>query len=302
MKTLTTLILSLLALSAWAQIPAYFENNPEWRQSSGCADGLPCIEEQNFVYYINGDSTIGGLIYQKLYKRGVVTHQWFSSPPIPDYCNTSWTFNEFYSLVRQEERKIYIRQWNESEALLYDFDLDVNDTLPITWNQWHENIVVISIDSLWVGDSYRKVFNLSEQSSPQLIEGIGHPGGFLEPFPPMLECGYILMCYALNGTTYYPNDGEPCDLTVSIKSVTNTYSITSYPNPASGQVTIGFENPALIQRVLSTNISGQMKELNFKQENAQSIVVDLSKLAKGLYMIQLNNRESTSVRLKVLKE
>ncbi|MDP2721415.1 MAG: T9SS type A sorting domain-containing protein [Bacteroidales bacterium] len=302
MKTLTTLIFSLLALSAWAQIPAYFANNPEWRQISDCADGLPCVEQQNYVYYLNGDSTSGGLIYKKLYKRGVVTHQWFDSPPIPDYCNESWTFNEFNLLIRQEERKIYIRQWDETEALLYDFDLAVGDTLPITWNQWHEDIIVTSIDSVQVGDSYRKVFNLSEQSSPQLIEGIGHEGGFLEPFPPMLECGYIFMCYALNGTTYYPNEGEPCDLSVGVETVSNAYSITSYPNPASGQVTIGFENPALIRRVLATNISGQMKELNFKQENARSIVVDLSKLAKGLYMIQLNIHERASLLLKVFKE
>jgi hypothetical protein len=302
MKTLTTLILSLVALSSTAQVPAYFANYPEWRQTSDCADGYPCIEKQNYVYYINGDSTIGGLTYQKLYKRGVATHQWFSSPPIPDYCNTSWTFNEFSSLVRQEERKIYIRQWDENEALLYDFDLAVGDTLPITWNQWHENIVVISIDSLWVGDAYRKVFNLSEQSSPQLIEGIGHAAGFAEPFPPTLECGYMLSCYALNGTTCYPDEGEPCDLTVDVGKVTNAYSIKSYPNPACNQATLVFENPEIIKKVSAINISGQVSELNFKQLNKNSIMVDLTDLAKGFYLIRINNLESTSLKLKILKE
>jgi len=303
MKTKTlTLILSFLAYNLMAQIPNYFENNPEWRQSSGCADGLPCVENQDYVYYINGDSTVDGLTYKKVFKHGVLSHQWFDSPPVPEYCDTSWTFNIFDCLLRQEEYKIYIRKWGDPEALLYDFDLNVGDTLPITWNQWIEDIVVTSIDSISVGDSYRKIFNLSDQSSPQLIEGIGHEGGFLEPFPPILECGHFLLCYALNETTYYPNYDDPCDLTVSIKPKSKISSIKAYPNPAKNTLTIEFDNPAIIKSAIAININGQSFELPIKQTNKNSVTTDLSHLSKGLYMIQLSTKEKSTLKLKVLKE
>ncbi|PLX03060.1 MAG: hypothetical protein C0595_08420 [Marinilabiliales bacterium] len=303
MKTkILILILSFLACNLLAQMPNYFENNPEWRQSSSCADGLPCVEKQDFVYYINGDSTVDGITYKKVYKHGLLSHQWFDSPPVPDYCETTSTFNIFDCLLRQEEYKIYIRKWGDPETLLYDFDLNVGDTLPITYIQWNEDIVVLSIDSISVGDSYRKIFNLSDQSSPQLIEGIGHDGGFLEPFPPILECGHFLLCYALNGTTYYPNYNDPCDLTVSIKPSVKTSSIKAYPNPAKNTVTIQFDKPEIIKSAIAININGQSFDLNFKQKNENSIIVDLSQLSKGLYMIQLTTKEKSTLNLKVLRE
>jgi len=301
-KTLTTLILTFLAYNLMAQIPDYFENNPQWRQSSSCADGLPCVEKQDYVYYINGDSAIDGITYKKVFKHGVLSHQWFDSPPVPEYCETSDTFNIYHCLLRQDAYKIFIRQWGDPETLLYDFDLNVGDTLPITWNQWNDDIVVVSIDSISVGDSYRKIFNLSDQSSPQLIEGIGHEGGFLEPFPPILECGHFLLCYALNDTTYYPNYDDPCDLTVSIKPPAKSSSLKAFPNPAKNNATIEFDKPDIIERAIAINITGQIFELDLKQENENSIIVDLSELSRGLYMIQLNTETKSTLKLKVLKE
>ena len=62
------LILSMFLLSAiniQAQIPDYFANNPQWRVDAMCAVPAPCIENDEYVYYINGDSTIGNHIYKK---------------------------------------------------------------------------------------------------------------------------------------------------------------------------------------------------------------------------------------------
>lgn len=301
MKLFFPLAFIVLANCAFAQVPQYFDNNPEWRQSSDCSTGLPCVARQDYVYSINGDSIIDGVTYKKLFKRGVQVNQWFDSPPVPSYCNTSWVFNDFHSLVRQEERKIYILQGNEAEALLYDFDLAVGDTLPITSNQWQENIIVTSIDSILVGDSYRKIFNLTEQSSPQLIEGIGHEMGFIEPFPPILECGYSLLCYALDDSTYYPNYNSPCDLTVTIKQELKANTLRYYPNPASNSVTIEFGNPEAIKEVFAINISGEIITLDFKQTSEKSILADLSILSKGLYMIHLIGELNERLKLKVLK-
>lgn len=302
MKIIKTIVLISLTLSLSAQTPNYFENNPEWRQSADCADGLPCVEEQDYVYYINGDSIVNDTIYQKIYKHGILVKEWYDSPPIPPSCDTSWNFNHFYALVRQEEKRIYFRQWGDPEVLLYDFELEVGDTLPITWNQWHEDIIVTGIDSLLVGSSFRKVFNLTQQSSPQLIEGIGHEGGFIEPFPPILECGNTLLCFALDNITYYPNFNDPCDLTVNILPVKSQEIIKYYPNPVIGELTIEYDNFENIEQVVSLNASGQKKVLAFTKNGENKINIDLSNLGKGLYVIQIIGKGKSILNLKVIKD
>lgn len=302
MRVLTTVVLLSLVVSLSAQIPDYFENNPQWRQYSACADGAPCVEEQDYVYYLNGDSIVGDITYKKVFKHGILVKVWFDGPPVPPYCDTSWTFNHFYALVRQEENRIYVRQWGEQEALLYDFGLKVGDTLPITWNQWYEDIVVTSIDSLLVGNYYRKVFNLTQQSSPQLIEGIGHEGGFIEPFPPILECGHFLLCFALNDTTYYPNYNDPCDLTVNIHPTISQETIKYYPNPVINNLTIEYFNSENIEQVVSYNASGQKKILLFKKYGENTIIIDLSRLGKGFYIIQIIGKGETTLNLKIIKD
>lgn len=302
MRTFTILTLLILTLRISAQVPDFFSNNPEWRQSTGCGAGTSCVEEEEYVYYLNGDSTIGDFTYKKVFKHGILEQKWYNSPPIPTSCDSSWTFNHFHALVRQEEARIYIKQWDFPEALLYDFELAVGDTLPITWNQWYEDIVVLSIDSLLVGNHYRKVFNLTVQSSPQLIEGIGHAGGFIEPFPPTLECGHFLICYAVNDTTYYPNYGDPCDLNIGVPPQVKTNKIKTYPNPTTKTVTVEFGNPGVINNVYAFNIEGQKRVLTFEQENQASIKIDVSELRKGLYIIQLNDNEGVIFKLKVLKK
>lgn len=301
MKTLTTLIFLVIAISLSAQVTNYFENNPQWRQRSDCNTG-DCIETEDYVYYLNGDSVIDSFTYKKVYKYGLLSHVWYNDPPIPDWCSGSTTFNQFYSLVRQEEDRIYTRMWGEPDALLYDFDLNIGDTLPLTWNQWQEDIVVMSIDSLLVGNSYRKVFNLSQQSSPQLIEGIGHTFGFLEPFPPIFDCGHYLNCFALNDTTYYPDLNHPCDLTVSVKPKLSQETFKYYPNPVITELIIEKDFSKSVEQVFSYNTIGQKKVLSFRQVGANMIKIDFSTLGKGLYMIQLIGNGETIQNLKVVKD
>lgn len=301
MKTFAAIILLLITISLSAQVPNYFENNPQWRQNSSCRTG-DCVDTEDYVYYLNGDSIIENTTYHKIYKHGIVHHYWYFNPPVPDWCIGSSTFNEFYALVRQEENRVYIRQWNEPEALLYDYGLQVGDTLPITWNQMNNDIVVLSIDSLKVGNSYRKVFNLTQQSSPQLIEGIGHEGGFLEPFPPIFDCGHNLFCYVMNDTTYYPSFNSPCDLTVNIKIIPSQEIIKYFPNPVVKDLTIEFGSSEKIQQVIAYNGVGKKNDLKFEAIGGNEVKIDMSRLGKGLYIIQLKESGYTLAELKVIKE
>lgn len=302
MKIIKTLVLLSLTLNLSAQTPNYFANDPEWRLSSGCVDETPCVEEEEYVYYTFGDSTINNVSYKKIFKHGTYAKNWYDSPPVPSWCDTSMTFDFFITLVRQENKKIFIHHENEPEELLYDFELKVGDTLPLTWNQFNEEIIVTSIDSLQVGNEYRRIFNLTNQYPSELIEGIGHNGGFLEPFQTSLDCGFQLKCFALNDTTYYPNFNAPCDLTVSIKPTLSQETFKYYPNPVTTELSIEKDFSESIEQVISYNTIGQKKVLSFRQVGENMIIIDCSGLGKGIYLIQVIENGKPTLNLKVLKD
>ena len=111
MKLLLTILLIFTTLLLSAQTPDYFSDNPKWRQRSSCAIPYPCIEDQEFVYYLNGDSIVDNFTYKKVYKRGELTRYPLAEPPSP--CFGSWTFDQFHTLLRQDEKRIYIRTIEE---------------------------------------------------------------------------------------------------------------------------------------------------------------------------------------------
>ena len=301
-KLTATILLIFLGSRLLPQAADYFANQPEWRQSSDCAVGLPCVEEQEYVYYIAGDSTVDGLEYVKLYKHGLLEQRWYDGPPVPPECDSSWTFNTFHTLLRQEGFKIYLRGWDGEDVLLYDFDLDVGDTLPVTANQWHEDIIVTGIDSLPVADGYRKVFNLSGQSSPQLIEGIGHEAGFLEPFPPILECGHFLNCYAQNGTTWYPAFGEACDLAVSVPKGRSQVSLTWYPNPVEDLLFIQGSMPGRVMKAVAYNTLGAGSGIPLAESHDNITVLGLAGLKPGIYLVQVLCDGNTTCTQRIIKK
>lgn len=302
MRTIITLSFLILACSTQAQVPDYFANNPQWRQNWTFGYYWPCLHIHNYVYYLNGDSIVGNYSYKKVFKRGKVDYQWNAAPP-SDMCDTSWLFNDFYTLIRQDNQEVYLCDLNGVDTLLYDFDLAVGDTLPITWNQWMDDIVVTTIDSILVGNSYRNIFNLTEvgPTSNILIEGIGFDGGLLEMFP-FPEFPSFLLCFVLNDTTYYPSYGYPCDLTVDVPVFSNEKEFKWYPNPVINKLTIEFFNPSIIDRIIAFNTGGQEIYLRFEQTNPNKVVVDFLDMRKGLYTLQLNIRNSTSLKLKVIKD
>jgi len=301
MRILPTLALLVLTLGLYAQIPDYFAENPEWRQVLKTYNP-PCEQTQEFIYYVNGDSIINDTVYKKLYKVGEQTHFWYDDPPIPNWCSGSWTFNDFYTLIRQEEHKIFLRDTWHGDSFVYDFQLNVGDTLPQSIVNWEQDIIITSIDSLLVGNHYRKVFNFFNTEGPySIIEGIGHPGGFIESFPPGWNFTN-LNCFALNSITYYPELNAPCDLTLKIPIEIKKDKIKFYPNPTSKSIAIKLDNSVKINKISAFDIQGLQTNLKFEQIEESSILIDLSSLKNGLYLICLIDNENTKMTIKVIKE
>lgn len=298
MKRLTLNILFLLLCwTTTAQEIDYFANNPKWRMDSSCAIGGGWPSYCDYVYYINGDSIVNTVMYKKLYHYGKCVRADYDSGPNPIIDID--IFDHFRGLLRQEQNKIFINDGSEEE-LLYDFDLSVGDTLPITYNNFHEGIVVESIDSLLVGNEYRKVFNTSGEEQ-MLIEGIGHIGGFIEFLPPMLECGYNFECFTLNDTTYYPDYGLPCDLDIDIPEYSQMNAIRIYPNPVGNQFTVELD-PSIkdIVTICIYDING--KEVVRQKLDGNHHRINTEYLDSGIYSYMIFNTKGILKQSRIVKD
>jgi hypothetical protein len=114
----------------------------------------------------------------------------------------------YVGCFREEDKKIYYSGVDyfgfetDSIVLLYDFNKQKSDTL--FTGTWHR-IVIENIDSILIGNSYRKRFQMDD--GQYWIEGIGSTFGFLFPMTgiPTMYWKSELICYKHNDSLLYLN-------------------------------------------------------------------------------------------------
>ena len=190
---------------------------------------------------------------------------------------------------------------NNQEELLYDFSLNPGDTLPHAYNNQYEYAIVFSIDSVLVGNQYRKRFNLeyTETGATEIIEGIGSNAGLLEPLF-QFEDNYRLGCFNFYDSVYYPDYSSLCDLISGFKELRiNNKSLEIFPNPANRQVTIFCKDGTTIEEVIIYNITGQIVH----QEKPVNNIIDISELQPGMYIIEvISGERKIRKKLMIVKE
>jgi hypothetical protein len=193
-----------------------------------------------FHYQLYGDTVISGNTYRKL---GVTI------------LNSGITTPEIIGGLREENKKVYYFSlpatstsqigtlFSGREALLYDFNAIAGTTVDHD-SSYHYNSTVQGIDSVMIGNMYRKRFNTSLTiiggGRPEYwVEGIGSmTAGLISNFTPVPTCGYRetrLVCFSQNGNQLYLNpDYLDCNATptLSIPGISQGALIKIYPNPA----------------------------------------------------------------------
>ncbi len=292
------LITSILVTLHWsgilnAQTNDYLLNNPIWQINSQCAIPLPCIENQTYNYYTNGDTTFNSLVYKKIFKSGT-GYVWTTQPP-PNPCTPNPfsyvdTVPSFF--LRSAAKEMFVRMPSDTnEFLLYDFNLSLGDTLPNTFNNFTNDTYVIGIDSISTPYGYLKKFELSGSSwSQYLIEGIGHSKGLIEPMHVPLECGYDLLCFSLNDSAYYPNSGPTCDLAVGLTSKSRSNNSLIFPNPSDGNSIIHFEESIQNAEIIITNFMGQIVT-DFHQISGNSFRLNCENFPSGIYWVHISENQ-----------
>lgn len=213
------------------------DSNAVWREWRWGGDGGLYHYEWEEEKFIFGDTLIGGLIYQKIYESGYFTQYLIST-----YDTSYYYYNNLRGCVREDSnKKVWL--WTGSEDLLYDFNLQLYDTLPESiFNNGGDTIIISSIDSIYDGTNYRKRLILSTSFYPNynsIIEGIGSTYGLLALLAPPFESGGVLHCFIQNDSIRL-TDGtlNACDIIGKIQSAQQRNLISISPNPFHSETTI----------------------------------------------------------------
>lgn len=258
---------------------------------------------------INGDTTVSGITYHKLYMRGLggFMHEEYHEDK-PTYTVESNTYT-YIGRLRIDARKLFITMdyqfsgpYIGKELLMYDFNKQVGDSIAGT--------IITTIDSIQLSTGgYVKRFSCLPNSTYSYTEGLGSPRYALVPYkvifwgPGPSITDERAICYNSDNSSYhYPYDASKynwklMDNCFDLNALDIEYAtqqpkqLTLYPNPSNGLITIEGNIQANEANIAVYNTFGQVvysaKEAindNYMLQN-----IDLSDLPKGIYRLVLKS-------------
>ena len=168
----------------------------------------------DITYSLAGDTVLGGQTYR------VLNHEWdgyfqsLPSAPLDTMIDHAPQFGGFRGGFRKSGEQVYF--WDSTDPgdhLLYDFDLQLGDTLPFSHiNQNSIYPVVSQVDTvLLAGQSHRR-FHLTGVgiAGTIMIEGVGSNHGPIQHIGIGIDITNSLICFGRNELTLYPDTGDNC--------------------------------------------------------------------------------------------
>ncbi|MCX6305505.1 MAG: T9SS type A sorting domain-containing protein [Bacteroidetes bacterium] len=284
MKKLLFLISALITLSSLAQQPVYFpfpESNAQWNTHM-LQMGWPPLEK-NYSIIISGDTLINGLLYQKL---TIVNPAWYKGAIRQDTAN----------------RKVFIiPPAAATEELLYDFTMQVGDTVKgYIENYLNTKDIVENIDTVLVGNNYRKRWKINSGYNIYFIEGIGSTYGLVEYSPGTIVDGpdFSISCFRQNSLTIYPDTITNCGLITSVKPIEiQNDQLRIYPNPSNGSFTIEFDESLAIKEIRLTDLLGK---IFFQQQTDNRTKIEITNLRNEIYILTIIDKNNLLINKKII--
>jgi hypothetical protein len=283
-------ILLMLSVNVVSQPSVYYpfpESNAQWNMQATLMGipGPPLVEMYSII--IPGDTMINSTVYHKLVIPYVAIA--VKSPDIIVYAG-------YQGAIRQDiqNRKVFIIPPDSvAEELLYDFTLQAGDTVKgcIERNVVVKD-VVRSIDSVLVGDNYRKRWLINEGYNIYFIEGIGSTYGLVESSPGTVVdwADISITCFQQEGITLYPSGATECSLISSLpQPVADTPRFSIYPNPSAGSFTISFDKPEDVREIKLTDMHGRIV---FQETTVTHPDITVNNIAPGLYLITIVDKNN----------
>lgn len=303
MKTFVACFLfSVCCLTSYAQSYVPFPTtNAVWNDAYGFNGGSFSYLGSKYDF-IDGDTVINNLQYHKVYSQaGTYYSPWLlgSFPPPAVFLVSTFTgIGTYNGAIREDSNKhIYYFPTSQNppahEYLLYDFNLQVGDTLSDTlYNvQQGSSYVVDSIDSIFDGFIYRKRYYLNTQAN--LIEGIGSSRGLTQGLDPFFEDWATLLCFSDTISKYTDPLFNLCSLlSINDNNATIKNLITIFPNPTSGFLNLKLEDVnSFPLELMMMDMQGKLilqKSITYNDD----LSFDMKAFSKGEYFIAVRNKKS----------
>lgn len=284
MKKLLFLISALITLSSLAQQPVYFpfpESNAQWNIHM-LQMGWPPYEN-NYSIIIAGDTLLNGLIYKKLM---IVNPAWYKGAIRQDTIN----------------KKVFIIPPTAvTEELLYDFTMQVGDTVKgYIENLLNPKDIVQTIDTVLVGNDYRRRWKINSGYSIYFIEGIGSTYGLVEHSPGTMvdAADFSISCFRQNSITIYPDTITSCGLITSVQPIEiQNDQLSIYPNPSKGSFSIEFDKSLNIKEIRLTDLLGRIV---FQQQTDNRTKIEITNLQNDIYILTIIDKDNLLINKKII--
>ncbi len=259
-------------------------DNAIWRIEDIDYIATPCYSHRTYYIHMIGDTVINNIQYKKLYEK--TTHLTCT------YVNYG---RSYFGAIRQDTllKKVFYHNFlNGTESVLYDFDLQLSDTLPNgIINQETTPQIIDVIDSIQLLDgSYRKTYHVSPGrwcGSNLLIEGIGSSWGLLTA----MYCGIGVFtntsCFFVDSTLLleiFPTSNMCLLPTSNELNPFYEFDTNIFPNPCNEYVEITSS-----KNIIKVNLYSNFKTLlfSFDATKNKKLKIDLSKLSVGVFFCEI---------------
>jgi hypothetical protein len=307
---LLTFIFVLFFCNAKAQTNVYHpfpDSSASWNfTGSGFCYGPFGVQNisHQMSYLFGLDTVINSITYHTLQNPAVIMNTGLGcwGTPVGVYVLPG----AYKGAIRNDHagRKTYIiPEGDSTEWLLYDFNLQVGDTLKGYLARHQSALVggidtVISIDSVQVGSTWRNRWNLSNPYFAYLIEGVGSTYSLVQAIPGPLtvdDINYVFDCFSQNQIPLYPAGAIGCPVLTDIEEqAEHEVQLVAYPNPAEKllYLQLPFDCTNQILEVSISGIDGKKYFQQFVMATQKSIVeITLPDLKSGMYQVQVVSAE-----------
>jgi len=264
-----------------------------------------------YQQYITGDTVINGFAYHKLEESGVFD---WAAYPIPTSSGSSQYFHSYVGCFREDNKIIYyISPSGTVENYLYNFNLNVGDTLLSNILTPSNQTMITRIDSILISGNYRKQFYVSVVDTnlwqwpenfeyASYIEGIGSTNGLVWTLRPYFERSGSLWALKHNGVLEFTDSiSNGCEVTGLEEIQQSLDRVNVYPNPTKNVLSIqtSFNGDLQLEIV---DITGKIVK-NKNILNSELNQISIEDLQDGIYVIKLskNHELYKSVKFAVMK-
>jgi hypothetical protein len=243
---------------------------------------------EDYSITISGDTIINSESYLKL------------STPCVNFYNSGTCTQTHYpgykGAIRQDipNKKVYfIPPISSTEYLLYDFNMNVGDTIQgyiASYSGTYDTVILI--DSVLVGNDFRKRWYINDWYDIYFIEGIGSTYGLLENSPGYSTDapGFTIDCFLQDGETLYPDTNLYCQLITTIRNIEDLSDFVQvFPNPSKGSFFIKFEQMNDFRNLQITDLVGNIV---FQKEITDQKQLNTENLPAGVYLLTLTDKDN----------